>query len=82
VQALKELIRRVPKDCIALIHRIELDICLVRFYNRHRNFHRVRKEDISQLEMVSRALAKYFKGLEQCVKGLFKLFKLFMNIHE
>jgi hypothetical protein len=64
VQALKEFIRLVPKDCIALIHKIELDICLVRFYNQHRNFHHVRKEDISQLEMVSRALAKYFKGLE------------------
>jgi hypothetical protein len=58
---LKEFIRRVPKDCIALIHKIELDICLLRLYSRHRL---VRKEDISQLEVVSRALTKYFQGLE------------------
>jgi len=58
---LKEFIRRVPKDCIALIHKIELDICLVPSYIRPS---RVRKEDISQLEAVSRALTKHFQGLE------------------
>jgi hypothetical protein len=65
VQALKEFIKRVPKDCLALIRNVALYTYLARGYNRPSMYHKIRKEETSQLETISRAMTKYFTGLER-----------------
>ena len=47
VQALKEFIKRVPKDCLALIRNVALYTYLARGYDRPSMYHKIRKEETS-----------------------------------
>ncbi|KAE9367071.1 hypothetical protein N431DRAFT_385248 [Stipitochalara longipes BDJ] len=73
VQALKEFIRRVPKYCVSHIQNVALDIYLVRGYDRPSMYHKIRNEETSQLETISRALVRYFKGLERVTVAILPL---------
>jgi hypothetical protein len=65
VQALKEFIKRVPKECIALIREIELDIYFKRIDVGSGLFYHIHSEELKQLEIICRALTKHFIGLEE-----------------
>lgn len=67
LHGLKQFTCRVPKDCIALIRRVDIDIFTTKYMRTFPyavgNYH-IRKEDVYQVRSMCRKLLKYFKGVE------------------
>jgi len=78
LHALRAFISRVPGICISRITQVYFEINVIRIRDWSNNVYnyRVRDSCVKDLESISRALVKHFKGLESLIIG-FKLYRYY-----